>query len=334
MININKKFSSNYKLLILAGTFWGFSPILYKKSILIAGIIGLLLVRYFVGALLIYLAEHKKFTKIKRKSVALVLAFILFDGIIPIIAFTYGLSITSALHASVISLSFPFLVYFFTSIFLQEKIHRSVIIGSSVASFGLLLIIFTSSNGNNTSNLVGDLLLFLSQVFSAFGLVIAKKLMDKNKKIGPEQLVFLEYAGSFVVFAIAAMVLSININYNFNSLGSGLLVIATVLLGGAIPLLMYYRAAKKLPLERVADVHYISPTVGMIAAVVFLGDSITLALCVGVTLIIAGLLYSNNQLRLNYSFFHKLADVEKDILNMVVIEKKKAYEYVNSSNKD
>jgi EamA domain-containing membrane protein RarD len=130
------------------------------------------------------------------------------------------------------------------------------------------------------------------------------------------------------------MVLSININYNFNSLGSGLLVLATVLLGGAIPLLMYYRAAKNLPLERVADVHYISPTVGMIAAVIFLGDSITLTLCVGVTLIISGLLYSNNQLRLNYSFLHKLVDVEKDILNMVVIEKNKAYEYVNSSNKD
>lgn len=334
MINKNQKFKKYYKLLILSGIFWGFSPILYKKSLIIAGVIGLLLVRYFVGALLIYIAEHKKFTRINRKSIGLVATFIIIDGVLPIMAYVYGVSKTSALHASIITLCFPFLVYFFTGLFLKEKVHKNVIIGSLIASTGLLIIIFSSNSGNNQSSLVGDLLLFASQTFSAFGLVIAKKIMNKNRKIGPEQLVFLEYAGSFLVFLIATIGLNLNLNYNFDSAGAGLLVIATVLLGGAIPLLLYYRAAQNLPLERVADVNYIAPAVGMVAAIVFLGDSISLVFCIGATLLVSGLLYSNDKLKGYLVLVNKIVEVEKDIIDLAEIEKKRAYEFVKISNKD
>ncbi|MDQ5884977.1 MAG: hypothetical protein QG645_139 [Patescibacteria group bacterium] len=336
MEKIKKTQLKYYHYLIFSGVMWGFTPLIYKKSLLFTSIFGLLIFKYFFGAALLFTINHKKYVKIPSKYWATIAAFVLIGVLLPSFLYPLGLSKTSALHASFISLAFPFFVYIFASIFLKDTIHKKVIIGSLFASIGLIIIILFGSNGSlnasNSSSFAGDLIMLASQFFAASGIVFSRKLLVKNNVMPPEQLAFFEYLFAFCGYLIMALIFSQNIYYDLSSVSSIFWLIMLVTFAGSIPIVLYYKSVKHLPAERVPDVNFVSPLVGSIVAISILNDSVTSAFIVGAFILFIGLLFSNNKLhpliwgthlhQKERSLIEKVLDIEKSI-----VKKSKAIYY-------
>ncbi|MBP9820843.1 DMT family transporter [Candidatus Saccharibacteria bacterium] len=336
MEKIKKTQLKYYHYLILTGIMWGFTPLVYKKSLLFTSIFGLLVFKYFFGAILLFSVYHKKYVKIPTNVWPTITVFIIIGVLIPSFLYPLGLSKTSALHASFISLAFPFFVYIFASVFLKDKIHKKVIIGSLFASIGLVIIILFGSNGSlnvsNSSSFAGDLIMLASQFFAASGIVFSKRFLVKNNIMPPEQLAFFEYLFSFCGYLILALIFSQTIYYDLSSASSFFWLVMLVTFAGSIPIALYYKSVKHLPAERIPDVNFVSPLVGSFVAVALLNDSVTPAFILGAFILFIGLLFSNNKLhpliwgthlhQKERSLISKVLDIEKSI-----VKKSKAIYY-------
>ena len=336
MEKIKKTQIKYYHYLIFSGVMWGFTPLIYKKSLLFTSIFGLLIFKYFFGAILLFSVYHKKYVKIASKVWPTIAFFIIIGVLLPSFLYPLGLSKTSALHASFISLAFPFFVYIFASIFLKDKIHKKVIIGSIFASVGLVVIILFGSSSSldvsNSSSLSGDLIMLASQFFAASGIVFSRKLLVKNNVMPPEQLAFFEYLFAFCGYLIMALIFSQTIYYDLSSVSSLFWLLMLVTFAGSIPIALYYKSVKHLPAERVPDVNFVSPLVGSIVAITILNDSVTPAFILGAFILFIGLLFSNNKLhpliwgahlhQKERSLISKVIDIEKSI-----VKKSKAIYY-------
>ena len=336
MEKIKKTQIKYYHYLIFSGVMWGFTPLIYKKSLLFTSIFGLLIFKYFFGAILLFSVYHKKYVKIASKVWPTIAFFIIIGVLLPSFLYPLGLSKTSALHASFISLAFPFFVYIFASIFLKDKIHKKVIIGSIFASVGLVVIILfgssSSLDASNSSSLSGDLIMLASQFFAASGIVFSRKLLVKNNVMPPEQLAFFEYLFAFCGYLIMALIFSQTIYYDLSSVSSLFWLLMLVTFAGSIPIALYYKSVKHLPAERVPDVNFVSPLVGSIVAITILNDSVTPAFILGAFILFIGLLFSNNKLhpliwgahlhQKERSLISKVIDIEKSI-----VKKSKAIYY-------
>ena len=326
MENIKKIQVKYYHYLILSGVLWGFTPFIYKKTLLVTSIMGLLLFKYFIGTILLYVYDHKKYVKIVKTAWPTLFLFITFGTLIPSFLFPFGLSMTSALHASFISLSFPFFVYIFARIFLKDTIHKRVIFGSILASTGLLILLFGSDNSGNSS-IIGDLVMLTSQMFAAFGVVFSRKLLVKKHVMPPEQLAFFEYIFAFFGYLVLTIIFSQIVYYNIQSSMSIIWLVLTASIAGSVPLLLYYRSVQHLPAERIPDINFISPLVGSLVAIFLLNESVTIVFVIGAIILLIGLLFSNDKLHpliwgthihnKERSILNKIIDFEKSIITRI-----------------
>jgi drug/metabolite transporter (DMT)-like permease len=94
--------------------------------------------------------------------------------------FYEGLNLTSPVDASLIHILNPVLVLILASTIIREKITGYKIGGIFLGSAGaLILILFGSSGGFNSSPLLGNILVTLNMVFYALYLVLLKPLVAK-----------------------------------------------------------------------------------------------------------------------------------------------------------
>jgi drug/metabolite transporter (DMT)-like permease len=94
--------------------------------------------------------------------------------------FYEGLNLTSPVDASLIHILNPVLVLILASAIIREKITGFKLGGIFLGSCGaLILIIFGSSGGFNSSPLLGNILVTLNMVFYALYLVLLKPMVEK-----------------------------------------------------------------------------------------------------------------------------------------------------------
>ena len=66
------------------------------------------------------------------------------------------------------------------------------------------------------------------------------------------------------------------LDINIGGIGSYVWLILLGTVAGSLPLALYYRSAKHLPAERVADLNFIAPIAGIVVAILLLGESVSL----------------------------------------------------------
>lgn len=205
--NVRKYSHQAYSMLFMSGVLWGFSALFYKKSLAVVSITAFLAVRFVLGASFIFATERKKFIRLSMRVFGLIALFTIVDTIMINFLYSAGIQKTTAIHAAVIHLSTPFIVYFLAALFLSEKPHRRVVVGAIIAAIGMLGIIVGSSsyNSNAGASAVGDIILLLEAFVAASAIVMGRKLLTKYKKIPGEQLGFIEYSLAAVPFIIIAL---------------------------------------------------------------------------------------------------------------------------------
>jgi drug/metabolite transporter (DMT)-like permease len=92
--------------------------------------------------------------------------------------FIKGLTLTSAVHASLLVLATPLLISVFALLVLKEPLTRFKIIGLVLGVCGSVLLVATKENGIHAQNhLLGDLLILTNASFYAVYFILVKPLM-------------------------------------------------------------------------------------------------------------------------------------------------------------
>lgn len=317
-----------YNSLLLAAAMWGFVPLFYKQSLLSLGIAVFLLLRFSIGAAYLFVTNKKLFVRLSWKIGAAIGILCIIDNLLANITYSYGIQRTTVLHASMIMLSLPFFVYFFAAILLREKVHTSVVVGGIISVTGLLFIVLSggqSSGGFTTTSVVGDLAILIEVIMTALGVVFARKLLAKNK-VSSEQLAFTEYTLAAVLFFI--FVLLNGSMQSISSMGAEtwVWVIGAGVLVGAVPMRLYYSAARRLPASRLADSSFISPVVAAAVGILFLNEALTASYIIGASVVVIGLLIGHRKIH-PVLIAHKLRASTNQLQKVYRIPQK-AYQYI------
>lgn len=317
-----------YNSLLTAAVMWGFVPLFYKQSLLALSIAVFLLLRFSIGATYLFATNKKHFVRLTWKVGVAVALLCLLDNLLANVAYSYGIQRTTVLHASMIMLSLPFFVYFFAAILLREKVHTSVVVGGIISATGLLFIVLSggqSSGGFTATSALGDLAILIQVIATALGVVFARKLLTKNK-ISSEQLAFMGYA--FAAVILCAFVLFSGNLQTIGSIGAEtwVWVIGAGILVGAVPVRLYYSAARRLPASRLADSSYISPVVAAAVGILFLNEVLTASYIIGSSIVILGLFIGHRKIH-PVLIAHRL-QASTTQLQKVYRVPQKAYQYI------
>ncbi len=143
-------------------------------------------------ALFWFFAGLRTNEKIKSKKDYLQLAYCaIFGVILNQLLFFKGLSITTAINASIILVVSPILVLVVSSLLIKEKITFVKLLGIALGCLGALLLIGGKDFSFESDTFWGDFFIFLNSLSYAIYLVMVKPLMQKYKAITVVKWIFL-----------------------------------------------------------------------------------------------------------------------------------------------
>ena len=190
--------------LLGAAIMWGLmSPI--GKTALENGISGLSLATFRMtgGAICFWIASIFA-PKEQVKPHDLMMLF--FAGLLGIVlnqgCFTFGLSLTSPVDASIMTTTMPIVTMILAALFLKEPVTPKKVIGIFLGSIGALTLILSNRGGDTEGGSVwGDALCMAAQISFACYLTIFKKLIARYHVITLMKWMFTYAAICFIPFS-------------------------------------------------------------------------------------------------------------------------------------
>ena len=178
----------SYAFMIINTIVWGAALILVKPAFVVTTPFRFLLYRYTIAAALSLPLLIHYLPKIKnlRQVVTKITLIEILGGTIALSLLYSGLSMTSAIEASLITTTTPIFVSVLAVVMLKEKEERHEAVGLSIAFIGtLILTLFPIFNGHaqlNNISLTGNLLVVAQNIATAFYFVLVKKHYQKLSK--------------------------------------------------------------------------------------------------------------------------------------------------------
>ncbi|MGY0407626.1 MAG: DMT family transporter [Polaribacter sp.] len=126
-----------------------------------------------------------KTQKIDKNDYKKILLASVFGIALNMLAFFKGLSLTTPISASVMMVTSPILVLFFSSVLLKEKLIRRKIIGIFIGLIGAIILIVygNETDGNASNRTLGNFLVFINAASYGLYLVLVKNLLAKYNAI-------------------------------------------------------------------------------------------------------------------------------------------------------
>lgn len=179
---MNSKIVKAHLALLAAVVFWGLmAPI--GKSAMAAGISGISLaaMRMIGAAVCFWIAS---LFAVKEKVDPRDYKRLFFAGLLSILfnqgLYTYGLSLTSPIDASIVTTSLPIITMILAAFFLKEPITPMKILGIVLGAGGALMLILNNRPGSSgDGSILGDILCLVAQCSFACYLTIFKDLITK-----------------------------------------------------------------------------------------------------------------------------------------------------------
>ena len=274
--------------LLFAACMWGLmAPI--GKAAMDAGITGLILAntRMIGGALCFWITSFF----VKSEDVPprdLLLMF--FASMLGIVCnqgcYTFGLSLTSPVDASIITTTMPIFTLVLAAIFLKEPVTPLKVGGLFMGSIGALILILSNSNGGGKEgNIWGDLLCMTSQISFACYLTIFKKLISRYTVFTLMKWMFTYAAIAFIPFSYNDVVAT---DFSSFSIDVWLEVGFVVFFATYLAYIFILFGQKSLRPTEVSMYNYIQPVVGSTVAVAIGMSSFGWMKAIAALLIFAG----------------------------------------------
>lgn len=291
--------------LILANTIWGAASPIFKFALQNIPPFTLAFVRFF-GASLLFLplaASYKK--KIKSRQFFEIFLGAFFGITLHIPFFFFGLEKAPSINAPIILSTGPIFIFFFSVLFLKEKLHWKVFLGMMMALFGAFIIILSPIFIDNQALVLGEIEGNLFFVVATFGSVVLT-LLYKNvlKKINPYVVVFWGFLFASVTFFPFFVVEQTIWSFSQINIQGLTGIIFGVFLSSSAGYFLYYYGLSKLEAQEVGVFTYIDPVVTILIAIPLLGEYPSLYYFLGSFLVFLGIFIAEG--RIHWHPIHKL----------------------------
>jgi drug/metabolite transporter (DMT)-like permease len=141
---------------------------------------------------LLYALKPNTKAGIQKKHIGLLVICALTGIVINQILFVKGTALTNAIHASLLSLCTPIVIFCIGIFWYKQKVVGYKVIGLCLALLGAIVLIFYRVGfTNDGSTVLGDVLIIINACSYALYLVLAKSLMQHYKPIHVTRWIFL-----------------------------------------------------------------------------------------------------------------------------------------------
>lgn len=207
----------------------------------------------------------------------------------------FGIQMTTASNATLISSSEVILTILFAAVFLGEALTRMKLLLSGISFIGVVLLLLEDVHNTSTGSLIGNLLVLLGTIFAVFYVLFSKKQIETAN---PLQLTSSQQLVGLIVTVFCFGVLStMNSSYEVNAIGIPpqfwTLAICSGIMQYALAFLLYLIALQNVPVSHAAFYIALIPVFGVASAIVLIGEQPSLTQWFGGFLVIVSSYYAN-----------------------------------------
>ncbi|MED0982755.1 DMT family transporter [Bacillus paramycoides] len=219
-----------------------------------------------------------------------------FTGVAGYFMFTsYGISLTSGLHVSIIDAALPLVTILFSTFFLKEKIQLNYWIGIILGAIGVLFITVPSNNADQEVSLIGDILILLSTFLFAFYTILLKRPKQERHLSNNVFTTLTLIIGMAILLPFATIE---TFYYGFPKIDTWKVGFSVMYLVIGATILAYWFWNKAL--ERIsASVSglYLNalPLISIVTSIVLLDESVTWKIIIGGSLVLIGVGWADKQ---------------------------------------
>ena len=278
--------------LLLAHLIWGANFVVAKITLQEFPPMSLIFLRFAFASifLLPFFMSQKKKIKLAKKDLPKLIAVGVFAITLNISLFFEGLKRTTAIDASMLSLTLPMFSVLFGWWFLKEKIYFVNLAGIFLGFLGALVIIgipqiFTGTISREA--FFGNILIILASIAWVIGAIIAKPLLSKYSSLVVTGIIFVVGA---ITMSLPSAVEYFNNPAWMNQITIlGLFGLTYMILLSSISAYFLFEWGLSKTSVIVADLfQYIEPFVATVLAVLILGERISHSFLFGAVLIAIG----------------------------------------------
>lgn len=253
--------------LIGAASIWGLmAPI--GKMAMDAGITGLAManLRMMGGAISFwFVSVFVKSERVPPRDLLLLFYASLLGIVLNQGCFTFGLSLTSPIDASIVTTTMPIVTMILAAVFLKEPITPLKVGGIFLGSIGALILIISSGHsGGREGSMLGDALCVLAQTSFACYLTIFKKLISRYSIFTLMKWMFTYAAICFIPFSYRDFA---EMDYVGLGVNVWLCVGYVIFFGTFVAYILMLVGQKNLRPTVVSMYNYVQPVVGTIATI-------------------------------------------------------------------
>lgn len=253
--------------LVGAAAMWGLMAPLGKMA-MDAGITGLAManIRMMGGAVCFWLFSiFSKSEQVPPRDLLLLFYASLLGIVLNQGCFTFGLSLTSPIDASIVTTTMPIVTMILAAVFLKEPITPLKVGGIFLGSVGALILILSSGrSGGQQGSMLGDALCVLAQTSFACYLTIFKKLISRYSVFTLMKWMFTYAAICFIPFSYHDFAV---MDYAAFGTQIWLCVGYVVFFGTFLAYILMIIGQKTLRPTVVSMYNYVQPIVGTISTV-------------------------------------------------------------------
>ncbi len=230
-------------------------------------------------------------TRIDKKDIPRFLLCGLTGVTINQIFFIKGLSLTTAIHSSLLSLATPIFITIIAAWLLREGFNAAKAAGLVLGISGAAILILMKDNSNAGSNmLIGDLFVLINAISYAFYLVLVRPLMAKYSGIQVLRWVFTIGAIGIIPFGLPHFLETNWIAFETSHLiALAYIAIATTF----IAYLLTVYAISAIGSSSTGAFIYTQPVFAAMVATIFAGEHFTLSKAIAALLIFTGVYLVN-----------------------------------------
>jgi drug/metabolite transporter (DMT)-like permease len=209
------------------------------------------------------------------------------------IMFVKGLSLTSAIHSSLLSLATPIFITIIALWLIKEKFSINKFIGLALGIGGAtLLVLVKDVQSSNSSSLLGDVFVLINAVSYAFYMVLVRPLMEKYNALHVLRWVF-----TFGAIFILPIALPDFITTDWSVFGTTqwIALAFVVLLVTFLSYLFTVYGLQELGPSVTGAYIYTQPVFATIIAMVFAGEHFTIIKALAAILIFSGVYLVNRK---------------------------------------
>lgn len=283
-----------YIYLIVVSIIWGVAGVVIKFSLDGFPPLIFLSYRFFISSLIALIFFIQVRPTFDRRVFWMFLLYAFLNSTVGLGLLFFGFDKTTAIDATLISMTAPLLTTLAGVFFLNERVTKIEKIGMGIAFLGTLITILEPilRMNDGTGGFIGNLLAFLSILVGVVVALLAKKIMRRG--VRPDTAAHFSFlVGFLTITPITLLVYSpseIFETFQNAALAHHLGVFYLAILSGTIAYILWMKAQKTIEVSEASIFTYLNPIFATPLAVIWLHEKITPFFILGAIVITVGVI--------------------------------------------